>query len=43
MHRRLKCGSFAEAGKLNEDVILSIMTEEKPNQVEQFKIPKKED
>ena len=32
---------FAEAGKLNEDVILSIMTEEKPNQVEQFKIPKK--
>ena len=37
----LKMRKFAEAGKLNEDVILSIMTEEKPNQVEQFKIPKK--
>ena len=36
-----KCRSTAEAGKLNEEVILSIMTEEKPNQVEQFKIPKK--
>lgn len=37
----IKMKKFAEAGKLNEDVILSIMTEEKPNQVEQFKIPKK--
>ena len=37
----IKMRKFAEAGKLNEDVILSIMTEEKPNQVEQFKIPKK--
>ena len=36
----IKMRKFAEAGKLNEDVILSIMTEEKPNQVEQFKIPK---
>lgn len=37
----IKMRKFAEAGKLNEDVILSIMTAEKPNQVEQFKIPKK--
>ena len=37
----IKMRKFAETGKLNEDVILSIMTEEKPNQVEQFKIPKK--
>lgn len=37
----IKMRRFAEAGKLNQDVILSIMTEEKPNQVEQFKIPKK--
>lgn len=37
----IKMRKFAEAGKLNQDVILSIMTEEKPNQVEQFKIPKK--
>lgn len=37
----IKLRKFAEAGKLDEDVILSIMTEEKPNQVEQFKIPKK--
>ena len=37
----IKMRKFAEAGKMNEDVILSIMTEEKPNQVEQFKIPKK--
>ena len=38
----IKMRKFAEAGKLNEDVILSIMTEEKPNQVEQFKIRKRE-
>ena len=37
----IKMRKFAEAGKLKEEVILSIMTEEKPNQVEQFKIPKK--
>lgn len=37
----IKMRRFAEAGKLNQDVILSIMAEEKPNQVEQFKIPKK--
>ena len=37
----IKLRKFAEVGKLDGDVILSIMTEEKPNQVEQFKIPKK--
>ena len=36
----LKMRKFSEEGRLNEDVILSIMQEEKPNQVEQFKLPK---
>jgi len=36
----MKMRKFAEEGRLNEDVILSIMQEEKPNQVEQFKMPK---
>ena len=36
----IKLRKFAEDGKLNADVILSIMQEEKPNQVEQFKMPK---
>lgn len=36
----IKMRSFSEQGKLNPDVILSIMQEEKPNQVEQFKIPR---
>ena len=36
----IKMRSFSEHGKLNPDVILSIMQEEKPNQVEQFKIPR---
>ena len=36
----IKIRSFSEQGKLNPDVILSIMQEEKPNQVEQFKMPK---
>ena len=36
----IKMRSFSEQGKLNPDVILSIMQEEKPNQVEQFKMPK---
>ena len=36
----IKMRGFSEQGKLNPDVILSIMQEEKPNQVEQFKIPK---
>jgi ParB family chromosome partitioning protein len=35
-----KMRRFAEEGRLNEDVILSIMQEEKPNQVEQFKMPR---
>jgi ParB family chromosome partitioning protein len=35
----IKMRKFADAGKLNDDVILSIMQEEKPNQVEQFKMP----
>jgi ParB family chromosome partitioning protein len=35
----MKMRKFAEEGRLNEDVILSIMQEEKPNQVQQFKIP----
>lgn len=37
----IKMRRFFEEGKLDEDVIFSIMTEEKPNQVEQFKMPMK--
>jgi len=36
----IKMRKFAEEGRLNTDVILSIMQEEKPNQVDQFKMPK---
>jgi ParB family chromosome partitioning protein len=36
----LKMRKFAEEGRLNEDVILSIMQEEKANQVEHFKMPR---
>lgn len=36
----IKMRKFSEEGKLNKDVILSIMQEEKPNQKEQVKIPK---
>ena len=36
----IKIRDFSEKGKLNADVILSIMQEEKPNQVEQFKMPR---
>lgn len=36
----IKMRDFSEKGKLNPDVILSIMQEEKPNQVEQFKMPR---
>lgn len=36
----IKMRKFSADGKLNPDVMLSIMQEEKPNQVEQFKIPK---
>ncbi len=36
----IKIKQFSQEGRLNEDVILSIMSEEKPNQKEQFKIPR---
>ena len=36
----IKMRQFSQSGRLNMDVILSIMQEEKPNQKEQFKIPK---
>ena len=36
----IKMRKFAEKGRLNEDVILSIMSEEKGNQKEQFRIPR---
>lgn len=36
----IKIRDFSEKGKLNPDVILSIMQEEKPNQMEQFKMPR---
>ena len=36
----IKMRRFSEEGKLSADVILSIMQEEKPNQVEQFKMPR---
>jgi len=36
----LKMRKFLDEGRLNEDVVVSIMQEEKPNQVEQFKLPK---
>ena len=36
----IKLKQFSQDGRLNADVILSIMSEEKPNQVEQFKIPR---
>ena len=36
----IKMRRFAEEGKLSEEVILSIMQEEKPNQKEQFRMPR---
>ena len=36
----LKMRRFSQEGNLTDEVILSIMEEEKPNQVEQFKIPR---
>jgi len=36
----IKLKEFSRDGKLTEEVILSIMQEEKPNQREQFKMPK---
>ena len=37
----IKMRKFSEEGKLDNDVIFTVMTEEKPNQVEQFKMPMK--
>jgi ParB family chromosome partitioning protein len=36
----IKLRHFSEEGRLNPDVALSIMCEEKPNQTEQFKLPR---
>ena len=36
----IKMRKFADEGRLNEDVILSILSEEKGNQKEQFRMPK---
>jgi len=36
----IKMKQFSQDNKLNEDVISSIMQEEKPNQKEQFKMPR---
>lgn len=36
----IKLRQFSQEGRLDENVILSIMQEEKPNQKEQFKIPR---
>jgi len=36
----IKMRQFSEEGRLNEDVILSILSEEKGNQKEQFRMPK---
>lgn len=36
----VKMKQFSQGGRLNDDVILSILSEEKPNQKEQIKIPK---
>ena len=36
----MKMRKFSQEGRLGENVIVSIMQEEKPNQIEQFKMPK---
>ncbi len=36
----IKIRRFSEEGRLDTNVLLSIMQEEKPNQIEQFRIPK---
>lgn len=36
----IKMRQFSQEGRLDTNVLLSIMQEEKPNQVEQFKIPR---
>ena len=40
LEQAIKMKEFSRDGKLTEEVILSIMQEEKPNQREQFKMPK---
>ena len=40
LEQAIKMKSFSREGKLSEAVIRSIMAEEKPNQKEQFRIPK---
>ena len=40
LSQTIKIRKFSAEGRLNEDVLLSIMSEEKLNQVEQWKIPK---
>ncbi len=39
LSQAIKMKKFSQGEKLNEEVILSILQEEKPNQKEQFKIP----
>ena len=36
----IKIKKFSQEGRLNDDVILSILSEEKPNQKEDYKLPK---
>ena len=38
--KAIKMRQFSQEGRLDANVLLSIMQEEKPNQVEQFKIPR---
>lgn len=40
LSQAIKMKQFSQNGRLNDDVILSILSEEKPNQKEQFKMPK---
>lgn len=40
LSQAVKLRKFSQEGKLNSDVMLSIMEEEKPNQVPQFKMPR---
>ncbi len=40
LSQAIKIKEFSKNGRLSEDVIYSILQEEKPNQIEQFKMPK---
>lgn len=40
LSQAIKMKEFSKNGRLSEDVIFSILQEEKPNQIEQFKMPK---